>query len=50
MRIWPVCSCFSVLLLPVVLCGELHGQTTTSGALAGVITDPSKAVVAARGC
>jgi hypothetical protein len=34
-----------VLLLGICVAGELNAQTTTSGALGGVITDPSRAVV-----
>jgi Carboxypeptidase regulatory-like domain len=45
MRMWPACSWFFVLLLSVLLHGELYGQTTTSGALAGVISDQIGAVV-----
>jgi len=33
------------LLLAVFLSSELAAQTTVSGGLAGVVTDPSKAVV-----
>ena len=35
----------SALLLAVSLSSELDAQTTVSGGLAGVITDPSNAVV-----
>jgi hypothetical protein len=47
MRFWPVrSSLFSVLLfLSLSFSNELNAQTTTSGGLAGVVTDPSNAVV-----
>jgi len=46
MRLWPI----SVLLLAVLLvaaspANKLNAQTTTSGGLTGVVTDPSHAVV-----
>ena len=34
-----------MFLLGVCVAGELNAQTTTSGALGGVVTDPSRAVV-----
>jgi len=48
MRFWPVrSSFFSVLLLFLSLSfsNELNAQTTTSGGLSGVVTDPSNALV-----
>ena len=48
MRFWPVrSSFFSVLLLflPLSFSNELNAQTTTSGGLSGVVTDPSNALV-----
>src|SRR5439155_3270619 len=48
MRFWPVRSLlFSVLLLflPLSFSNELNAQTTTSGGLTGVVTDPSNALV-----
>ena len=48
MRFWPVRSLlFSVLLLFLSLSfsNELNAQTTTSGGLTGVVTDPSNALV-----
>ena len=36
---------FSLLLLLAVFSNELPAQTTTSGGLIGVVTDPSEAVV-----
>jgi len=44
MRIRPLHLLFSVLLLAVSF-SELNAQTTTSGGLTGVVTDPSNAVV-----
>src|SRR5229473_8196545 len=41
MRVLPL----AVLVLVVVVSIELHAQTTTSGELTGVVTDPSGAVV-----
>jgi len=37
--------CFSVLLLAICLANEVTAQTTTSGAVTGVVTDQSLAVV-----
>src|SRR5437763_12222264 len=37
---------FAALLLAISFSTELSGQTTTSGGLTGVVTDPSHAVVA----
>src|SRR5258708_9159831 len=45
MRLGPTRMCFPSLLLVVCLSGELNAQTTTSGGLTGVVTDPSHAVV-----
>jgi Carboxypeptidase regulatory-like domain/TonB dependent receptor len=45
MRVRPTRLLFSSLLLVVCLSTELNSQTTTSGGLAGVVTDPSHAVV-----
>jgi Carboxypeptidase regulatory-like domain len=46
MRLWPLRLVLGVLILGVFGLGELNAQTTTSGALAGVITDQSNAVIA----
>jgi len=45
MRLRPMRLLLTVLLLTVSLSIELHAQTTTSGELTGVVTDPSGAVV-----
>jgi hypothetical protein len=45
MRLRPTRSLFSGFLLAVCLANELIAQTTTSGGLTGVVTDPSSAVV-----
>jgi carboxypeptidase family protein len=45
MRLRPIRLLFSSSLLVVCLVNSLTSQTTTSGGLAGVITDPSSAVV-----
>jgi hypothetical protein len=45
MRLRPIYVLASVLLAAIGLANELNGQTTTSGGLTGVITDPSRAVV-----
>ncbi len=45
MRLGPTRLCFPSLLLVVCLSGELNAQTTTSGGLTGVVSDPSHAVV-----
>src|SRR5260370_33492225 len=45
MRWRPIHRLFSVFLLGVCAASELNAQTTTSGALGGVVTDPSSAVV-----
>ena len=45
MRLRPAHFWFSALLLVVLLSNELSAQTTTSGGLTGVVTDPSHAVV-----
>ena len=39
---------FLAFLLAALLPNDLKPQTTTSGALAGVVTDPSQAVVPER--
>lgn len=44
MRLLPIHRLLSILLLEVSISG-LSAQTTTSGGLAGVVTDPSNAVV-----
>src|ERR1700724_759044 len=45
MRLRLTRSLFSGFLLAVCLANELTAQTTTSGGLTGVVTDPSSAVV-----
>src|SRR5690349_11354610 len=45
MRLRPICLCLSLLVVASFF-NVLFAQTTTSGALAGVVTDPSQAVVA----
>jgi len=45
MRLRPTQFLFSLLLLAVPLAVDLNAQTTTSGGLAGIITDQSNAVV-----
>ena len=46
MRVWPL-RLVLVLLIPIMCgCQKLMAQTTTSGALAGLITDQSNAVIA----
>ena len=49
MRLRPTRLLFSALLLVVCLSTELTAQTTTSGGLTGVVTDPSHAVVPTAG-
>jgi hypothetical protein len=44
MRLLPIHRLLSILLLEVSISG-LSAQTTTSGGLAGVVTDPSNAIV-----
>jgi hypothetical protein len=46
MRVWPFLLVFVLLILAVCGCQKLNAQTTTSGALAGVVTDQSNAVIA----
>lgn len=46
MRIWPLCLVLGLLILVTCGCQKLKAQTTTSGALAGVVTDQSNAVIA----
>src|SRR6266516_7552755 len=41
----PTCLLFSILLLAISFSTELTAQTTTSGGLTGVVTDPTHAVV-----
>jgi len=41
MRLRPARLLFSALLLVVFLSNELNAQTTASGGLTGVVTDPS---------
>ena len=43
MKLRPICVLFPLLLVFELI--ELNAQTTTSGGLTGVITDPSRAVV-----
>jgi Amino acid permease len=45
MRVGPTRFLFPALLLVAFLSTELNAQTTTSGGLTGVVTDPSHAVV-----
>ena len=45
MRLRPKLFWFSALLFVIAFVTELNAQTTTSGALTGVVTDPSDAVV-----
>jgi Carboxypeptidase regulatory-like domain len=45
MGLRPTLSLFSVLLFVFSLSTALHAQTTNSGGLTGVVTDPSYAVV-----
>lgn len=45
MRLLLTCLQSSVLLVALGVANELHAQTTTSGGLTGVVTDPSGAVV-----
>jgi hypothetical protein len=45
MRFRPARFWFSALLLVAFLSNELNAQTTTSGGLTGVVTDPSHALV-----
>src|SRR5215470_1959836 len=49
MRIWPLRLVFALLLITVCTCQRVNSQTTTSGALAGVITDQTNAVVVDAG-
>ena len=46
MKLRPTSLGFSVLFIASSVVGSLDAQTTTSGALMGVVTDPSNAVVA----
>jgi len=45
MRLRPTQFLFSLLLLAVLFASDLNAQTTISGALTGVVTDQSNAVV-----
>lgn len=45
MKLSPVVLLFRILLLVLCLSNKLRAQTTTSGGLTGVVTDPSGAVV-----
>src|SRR6266581_5943289 len=45
MRVGPKSFVFVVLVLTAFLVGGMSGQTTTSGALAGVVVDQTGAVV-----
>jgi hypothetical protein len=45
MRLLQICLSHSALLLAVFFANELNAQTTTSGGLTGVVTDPSGAVL-----
>src|SRR6266705_2428853 len=42
----PTCFWFSALVFVISFSTELNAQTTTSGGLTGVVTDPTDAVVA----
>ena len=46
MRVWPLRLELVLLILVMCGCQKLKAQTTTSGALAGVVTDQSNAVIA----
>src|SRR5262249_4646499 len=46
MKFWLLSAVFLFLFLSVFLDSELHAQTTTSGALSGVIMDQTGAVIA----
>jgi Carboxypeptidase regulatory-like domain len=46
MRVWPLRLVLVLLILVMCGCQKLKAQTTTSGALAGVVTDQSNAVIA----
>jgi hypothetical protein len=45
MRIWPLSLVLALLMLTTCALQKLNAQTTTSGALAGVVTDQSSAVI-----
>jgi len=45
MSLRPICSSLSAIFLAISFANELTAQTTTSGGLTGVVTDPSSAVV-----
>src|SRR3989441_8343526 len=45
MRLWPTLLLFLGLLVAISLASTLNAQTTTSGGLAGVVTDPTSAVL-----
>jgi Carboxypeptidase regulatory-like domain len=45
MRVWSLRLVLALLLITVCTSQKLNGQTTTSGALAGVITDQTNAVI-----
>src|SRR5947209_18994790 len=45
MRIWPLRLVLVLLLLAVCGCQKLNAQTTTSGALAGVVADQSNTLL-----
>jgi hypothetical protein len=45
MKLWPRSAFILALLLSVAAVNKLHSQTTNSGALAGVVTDQSNAVI-----
>ena len=45
MRLWPIRRLYSVLLVLICIACESKAQTTTSGGIAGAVTDASGAVV-----
>src|SRR5215469_4741318 len=45
MRVWSLSPVLALLMLTVCALQKLNAQTTTSGALAGVITDQTNAVI-----
>jgi hypothetical protein len=45
MRVGPIYRTFAFLLAIALLSGNVHSQTTTSGALSGVVIDQTNAVM-----
>ena len=45
MRLQPTCSLLVATFLATLLTSSLRAQTTTSGGLTGIVTDPSGAVI-----